>query len=186
MQRKLCRLRLQQMCVWLLWQYLHAEEKFDTKKFSKPDSRGERPIHEIRQHVQEVCKWLCGYVYSLQEDKQNRYGGWRPEVLYDVTYYDLFSWIHYYAARDTILPNDKKESDIDFANDGQGFPSWHRLYLLAWERTLQEVGNDEEFALPFWDWTGNPNQCDPAICSKELLGVTDQTTGTVKGDYFND
>ena len=110
-----------------------------------------------------------------------------PEHLfYDVTYYDLFTWIHYYAARDTILPNDKKNSDIDFAHDGQGFPSWHRLYLLAWERTLQEVGNDEEFALPFWDWTGNPNQCDPAICSKELLGVTDQTTGTVKGDYFND
>ena len=51
---------------------------------------------------------------------------------------------------------------------------------------MQEVGNDEEFTLPFWDWTGNPNQCDPAICSKELLGVTDQTTGTVKGDYFND
>ena len=108
------------------------------------------------------------------------------DLFYDVTYYDLFTWIHYYAARDTILPNDEKEPDIDFAHDGQGFPSWHRLYLLAWERTLQEVGNDEEFALPFWDWTGNPNQCDPAICSKELLGVTDQTTGTVKGDYFND
>ena len=45
----------------------------------------------------------------------------------------------------------KKESDMDFAHDGQGFPSWHRLYLLAWERTLQEIGNDEEFALPFWD-----------------------------------
>ena len=108
------------------------------------------------------------------------------DLFYDVTYYDLFTWIHYYAARDTILPDGNKESEIDFAHDGQGFPSWHRLYLLAWERTLQEVGNDEEFALPFWDWTGNPNQCDPAICSKELLGVTDQTTGTVKGDYLND
>ena len=78
----------------------------------------------------------------------------------------------------------KKESDMDFAHDGQGFPSWHRLYLLAWERTLQEIGNDEEFALPFWDWTGNPNQCDPAIFFKEFLGVTDQTTSIVRGNYW--
>ena len=56
MQRKLCRLRLQQMRLWLLWKELHAEEKFNTKKFSKPDSRGERSIHEIRQHVQALCK----------------------------------------------------------------------------------------------------------------------------------
>ena len=93
--------------------------------------------------------------------------------------------MHYYAASDTILPHDITESDIDFAHDGQGFPSWHRLYLLAWERTLQEVGNDEEFALPFWDWTGNPNQCDPTICSEELLGVTNQTTGIVRGKYLD-
>ena len=80
MQRKLCRLRLQQMRLWLLWQELHAEEKFNTKKFSKPDSRGERSIHEIRQHVQALCKWLYGYVYSLRGDKHNPYGGWRPNV----------------------------------------------------------------------------------------------------------
>ena len=75
-----------------------------------------------------------------------------PTYLFDnITNYDLFTWMHYYAASDTILPHDITESDIDFAHDGQGFPSWHQLYLLAWERTLQEVGNDEEFALPFWD-----------------------------------
>ena len=78
--------------------------------------------------------------------------GYDPKPYFaDVTNYDLFTWMHYYAARDTILPHNKTESDIDFAHDGQGFLSWHRLYLLAWERTLQEVGNDEEFALPFWD-----------------------------------
>ena len=112
-------------------------------------------------------------------------GGDPKSFFYNVTYYDLFTWMHYYAASDTILPHDITESDIDFAHDGQGFPSWHRLYLLAWERTLQEVGNDEEFALPFWDWTGNPTQCDPTICSEELLGVTNQTTGIVRGKYLD-
>ena len=112
-------------------------------------------------------------------------GGDPKSFFYNVTNYDLFTWMHYYAASDTILPHDITESDIDFAHDGQGFPSWHRLYLLAWERTLQEVGNDEEFALPFWDWTGNPTQCDPTICSEELLGVTNQTTGIVRGKYLD-
>ena len=60
-----------------------------------------------------------------------------PSALFhNVTNYDLFTWMHYYAARDTLIPNDNK-ADIDFAHDGQGFPTWHRLYLLAWERTLQ-------------------------------------------------
>ena len=108
------------------------------------------------------------------------------DFFYNVTNYDLYTWMHYYAARDTISPDGKKESDIDFAHDGQGFPSWHRLYLLTWERNLQEIGNDEEFALPFWDWTGNPTQCDPAICSEGLLGVTNQITGIVRGKYLDD
>ena len=51
-----------------------------------------------------------------------------------------------------------------FAHDGQGFPTWHRLYMLAWERTLQEISNDENIANPFQDWTGSKTQCDPAIC----------------------
>ena len=51
---------------------------------------------------------------------------------------------------------------------------------------MQEINDDEEFALPFWDWTENPTRCDPAICSEELLGVTDQTTGIVRGKYLND
>ena len=113
-------------------------------------------------------------------------GGDPKSFFYNVTNYDLFTWMHYYAASDTILPHDITESDIDFAHDGQGFPSWHRLYLLAWERTLQEIGGDEEFALPFWDWTENPTRCDPAICSEGLLGLTDQVTGIVRGKYLND
>ncbi|PFX12202.1 tyrosinase-like [Stylophora pistillata] len=113
-------------------------------------------------------------------------GGDPKGFFYNVTSYDLFTWMHYYAARNTILPHNITKADIDFAHDGQGFPSWHRLYLLAWERTLQEIGNDEEFALPFWDWTGNITQCDPAICSEELLGVTNQSNGIVMGKYLDE
>ena len=34
-----------------LWQYLHAEEKLDTKRFSEPDGRREESIHEIGQKI---------------------------------------------------------------------------------------------------------------------------------------
>ncbi|CAH3172647.1 unnamed protein product, partial [Porites lobata] len=54
--------------------------------------------------------------------------------------------------------------------------------MLTWERTLQEIGNDENFAIPFWE---SKTQCEPAICSEELLGVTKQVGGTVKGKYFD-
>ncbi|CAB4037486.1 tyrosinase, partial, partial [Paramuricea clavata] len=58
-------------------------------------------------------------------------------LFYNVSNYDLFTWTHYYAARDTIYPHNVTRVDIDFAHGGQGFPTWHRLYLLAWERVLQ-------------------------------------------------
>ncbi|CAH3182559.1 unnamed protein product [Porites lobata] len=54
--------------------------------------------------------------------------------------------------------------------------------MLTWERTLQEIGNDENFAIPFWK---SKTQCEPAICSEELLGVTKQVGGTVQGKYFD-
>ena len=57
----------------------------------------------------------------------------------NLTNSDLFTWMHYYSARETIYPHNVTRSDIDFAHGGQGFPTWHRLYLLAWERTLQVV-----------------------------------------------
>ena len=72
----------------------------------------------------------------------------------NVTNCDLFVWMHYYAARNTIHPKPKKTyAAIGFAHDGQGFPTWHRLYMLAWETTVQEISGDDNLALPFWECT---------------------------------
>ena len=77
-------------------------------------------------------------------------------------------------------------ADIEFAHDGQGFPTWHRLYMLAWgKKRCRKLVTMKNFALPYWDWTGSKTQCDPAICSEELLGVTNQVDRTVKGKYFD-
>ena len=141
-----------------------------------------RYINMSRYYISDYVVTLTPYEEINKTVIANR----DPTALfYNISNYDLFVWMHYYAARDTIKPHNITWKDIDFAHDGQGFPTWHRLYMLAWERTLQEIGNDENFAVPYWDWTGNKEQCDPAICSKELLGVTNQADGTVKGKYFD-
>ena len=34
---------------------------------------------------------------------------------------------------------------IEFAHDGQGFPTWHRLYMFTWgKKTLHDISNDEK------------------------------------------
>jgi tyrosinase len=36
------------------------------------------------------------------------------------------------------------------------FRPWHRAYLLMFERIIREVTNFQDFAMPYWDWTRNP------------------------------
>ena len=37
----------------------------------------------------------------------------------------------------------------DLAHDGPGFPTWHRAYLLLFERLAQKVSGDPTFSLPY-------------------------------------
>ena len=108
-------------------------------------------------------------------------GGDPTDKFTNVSIYDLFVWEHYYAARNTFLKDGTEKIDIDFAHDGQGFPTWHRYYLLAWERALQEVSGDDKFTIPFWDWTETEVE---EICTPDLLG-TNNTDGKVNGKYFD-
>lgn len=36
------------------------------------------------------------------------------------------------------------------------FLPWHRAYLLAFEKICRQLSNNPNFALPYWDWTANP------------------------------
>ncbi len=36
------------------------------------------------------------------------------------------------------------------------FLPWHRAYLLAFERICRQLSGNPSFALPYWDWTANP------------------------------
>jgi tyrosinase len=36
------------------------------------------------------------------------------------------------------------------------FLPWHRAYLVAFERICRQLSGKKDFALPYWDWTGDP------------------------------
>ena len=54
--------------------------------------------------------------------------------------YDYFAAVHYICT--TILLT-------NLAHDGPGFPTWHRAYLLHFERQAQTVSGDPTFTLPY-------------------------------------
>ena len=101
----------------------------------------------------------------------------------NVSIHELFVWLHYYATfNNNFLLDEAAMPQTDFAHEGQDFPTWHRLYLLAWERALQEMSGDEYYTIPFWDWTES-EKCE--ICSEELMGKT-TSNGDVVGNYFEE
>ena len=70
-------------------------------------------------------------------------------LFHNISSYDLFTWLHYDSGRDTIYPHNVTKCNIDFAHEGQGFPTWHRLYLLAWERTVQVSVYNKTFGITY-------------------------------------
>jgi len=44
-----------------------------------------------------------------------------------------------------------------------GFFTWHRAYLMAYERALQKFNC--EVSLPYWDWSSGPSTGLPKACS---------------------
>jgi tyrosinase len=50
------------------------------------------------------------------------------------------------------------------------FLPWHRAYLAAFERICRQLSGNASFALPYWDWTANP-QLPAAFASSSVGGV---------------
>lgn len=97
-----------------------------------------------------------------------------PVKFVNLTVYDFFIYIHFYSARHTYVRNDTKPCDttrthFDFSHEGAGFPTFHRLLMLLWEREFQKVARDDTFMFPYWDWVENGHKCE--VCTNDLLGA---------------
>ena len=71
---------------------------------------------------------------------------------------------------------------MDFAHEGTGFPTWHRLFLLWLEREIQIAIDDHLFRLPYWDWR-DPSQQE-ILFERDRLGAN--VNGSVEGDLFGE
>jgi tyrosinase len=48
------------------------------------------------------------------------------------------------------------------------FLPWHRAYLIAFERICRQLSGNASFALPYWDWSANPQI--PAVFAAQNFG----------------
>ncbi|XP_066294563.1 tyrosinase-like [Branchiostoma lanceolatum] len=125
------------------------------------------------------------FVFAL-EFKENIRGS---EDFVNVSVYDFFVAVHYYASRETMPPystgicGEEDDCFLDLAHRGAGFPTWHRAYLLEVERALQEVNGDPDWTMPYWDWgAAEKHQCD--ICTNEYVGANDKDGNLDPGSVF--
>ena len=74
---------------------------------------------------------------------------------------------------------------VDYAHEGTGFPTWHRLFLLWLEREIQVAIDDHTFRLPYWDWSQLSQR--EILFKKDTLGenVDQGSRVVVEGDLFD-
>jgi tyrosinase len=119
------------------------------------------PHRVVRRNVlslsAEEQQTFIRYLHAMKNQTEQR---WRPLPLDHsgpdsqtvISAYDFMPWFHYTAA----LPRTTDDGWLfegGYAHEGSAFPTWHRSFLLQFEREMQTVNNDPNFALPFWDWT---------------------------------
>lgn len=87
----------------------------------------------------------------------------------------LMVFNHRFSSRATLFTNNDDCQNfgfLDFNHNAVGFLTWHRYFMLVWEKELKKIAvkyfKVHNFALPYWDWI-DLNHCD--ICTNDLLGA---------------
>lgn len=57
------------------------------------------------------------------------------------------------------------------------FLPWHRAYLFHFEQICRELSGDESFALPYWNWTENPEIPSMFLNASSPLYVSGRSAG---------
>ncbi|XP_078523233.1 tyrosinase-like [Lissotriton helveticus] len=96
--------------------------------------------------------------------------------------YDIFTWMHYYASA-PLLINNTLYGTTNFNHRGPAFPVWHRMFLLLLENEIQRFTGDEDFGLPYYDWSRD-NGC--SICTNKIMGESLPPAFLSPKSYFGD
>ena len=145
MQLKLCWIWLQQVRVWLLWQWLRSEKKTLTRKNSLKLSAEEKDqyimyINLSRHYISDYVATLTPY--SEEVNKTVKSNSDPTALFHNVSNYDYDLWMRYYAARDTNIT--WRGQILSLRMTGRGF--LHGIDCTCWlgGKTLQETRNDEK------------------------------------------
>ncbi|XP_077978436.1 tyrosinase-like [Glandiceps talaboti] len=142
----------------------------------------DREIKKLKTYLRKAKETTSDYkiATSLYVDMEEG----KSPLFNNINEYDLYTWIHYYGFRQNIVRSpqeDRGATTVDFAHSGPSFFTWHRLYLLAFERMLQKVNDDDEFTLPYWDWS-KETECN--VCNDKYFGGNQEDVPHyVTGDF---
>jgi tyrosinase len=104
-------------------------------------------------------------VRALKDPQQSPWPGQAGLSLYD-----FFVYWHW---RSMMLFTPPSQQDRNGAHSGPVFLPWHRYMLLRLEDQLRGVLGDDEFRLPYWEWTADSALDDPAqspLWESDLMG----------------
>ncbi len=72
--------------------------------------------------------------------------------------YDSFVFWHHQTM---MLMTPPTQSDRNAAHSGPSFLPWHRYFLITLEGFLRRAVNDDQFRIPYWDWSADAELDEP-------------------------
>ena len=72
--------------------------------------------------------------------------------------YDSFVFWHHQTM---MLMTPPTQSDRNAAHSGPSFLPWHRYFLVTLEGFLRRAVNDDQFRIPYWDWSADAELDEP-------------------------
>ncbi|KAM3877069.1 tyrosinase-like [Diretmus argenteus] len=121
-----------------------------------------------------TAKWSPSNRYMILTSSDTTVDG--NYVFHNTSVYNLYVWMHYYSAKSYT------GSENNAAHRGPAFAFWHRVFLLFIEREIRELTGDQDFYIPYWDWTRS-NHCN--ICTNQYLGGVGQDGRIDSGSPFS-
>jgi tyrosinase len=82
---------------------------------------------------------------------------WRGQE--GLSVYDSFVFWHHQSM---MLMTPPTQSDRNAAHSGPSFLPWHRYFLITLENLLRRALDDDDFRIPYWDWTADAELTEPA------------------------
>ncbi|KAI3377555.1 hypothetical protein L3Q82_008719, partial [Scortum barcoo] len=116
-------------------------------------------LHQAKQSLSSRYMILTSNDTTVEGNYVSQHG-WLVRTLYD-----LYVWMHYYSAKRYA------GSEDNAAHRGPAFIFWHRVFLLFMEQEIRELTGNQDFYIPYWDWT-RTNHFN--ICTNKYFGGVGQ------------